>query len=110
MDQFEPERYDDPALRRYATECVDLVGHPELAAEQAIVEAEMNDGSVLSARCNASKGTPENPLTRAEIEEKFRKGAKDRIAPAAAERVIETVSRLEDLESARTLMDALRTE
>jgi 2-methylcitrate dehydratase PrpD len=109
MEQFEPERYDDPALKRYATECVDLVGHPELTAEQAIVEAEMNDGSVLSARCKASRGTPENPLTRAEIEDKFRKGAKERLAPAAAERVIETLSRLEDLKSARALMDMLRT-
>ena len=110
MDQFEPGRYDDPALKRYATECVDLVGHRDLTAEQAIVEAEMNDGSVLSAQCKASKGTPENPLTRAEIEDKFRKGAKDRLAPAAAERAIEILSHLEDLKSARTLMDALRTQ
>ena len=69
----------------------------------------MNDGSVLSAHCKASKGTPENPLTRAEIEDKFRKGAKDRLAPAAVERVLESLSRLEDLKSARSLMDALRT-
>jgi 2-methylcitrate dehydratase PrpD len=110
LDQFEPARYDDPALKRYATECVDLLGDSRLTAEQAIVEAEMNDGSVLSADCRASKGTPENPLTRPEIEDKFRKGAKDRLAPAAAERILETLARLEDLKSTRTLMDALRSQ
>ena len=62
----------------------------------------------MSAHCEASKGTPENPLTRAEIEEKFRKGAKDRLAPAQVERVLETLSHLEDLKLVRSLMDALR--
>ena len=108
MEQF--ERYGDPDLKHFAQECVELCGDPQLAAEQAIVEAEMNDGSVLSAHCKASKGTPENPLTRAEIEDKFRKGAKDRLAPAAAERVVETLSRLEELKSVRTLMDTLRKQ
>jgi len=110
LDQFEPQRYDDPALKRFSQECVELLGDPSLTAEQAIVEAEMNDGSRLSAHCKASNGTPENPLTRAEIEDKFRKGAKDRLAPAAVERVLQTLSHLEDLKSARSLMGALRKE
>ena len=70
----------------------------------------MNDGSVLTARCEASKGTFENPLTRAEIAEKFRKGAKDRLAHAAVERVLEALSHLEELKSVRTLMDTLRKQ
>ena len=55
-----------------------------------------------------SKGTPENPLTRAEIEDKFRKVARERLATAAVERVLETLSHFEDLKSARALMEALR--
>ena len=110
LDQFEPQRYDDPALRRYSGECIDLLGDPGLTGEQAIVEAEMNDGSVLSARCKASKGAPENPLTRTEIADKFRKGAKGILAPAAAEHALETLSNLERLKSARSLLDALRKE
>jgi len=58
--------------------------------------------------CQASKGTPENPLTQAEIAEKFRKAAKGRLAPATTERVIALVSQLEELKSAPTLMDLLR--
>lgn len=108
LDQFEPERYDDPVLRRFSSERVELLGDPALVAEQAVVEAEMDDGSALRARCTASKGTPENPLTGAEIEEKFRRGAGDRLAPAAVERVLDMLRHLEDLKSARSLMDALR--
>ncbi len=108
LEQFEPQRYNDPALRRFATESVELIGDGELSAEQAIVEAQMKDGAVLSARCNASKGTPENPLTRAEIEDKFRKGAQDRLADTTVERVIETLAHLEELKSVRSLMDMLR--
>jgi 2-methylcitrate dehydratase PrpD len=58
----------------------------------------------------ASKGTPENPMTRAEIETKFRRGAKDVLDPGAAERVIATVTRLEELKSSGTLMNLLRAD
>ncbi|MNC91216.1 MmgE/PrpD family protein [compost metagenome] len=87
-----------------------MLGDPALTGEQAIVEAETSDGSVLSAHCKVSKGAPENPLTRTEIADKFRKGAKGLFAPAAAERALETLSELERLKSTRTLMDALRKE
>ena len=108
LEQFEPQRYDDPALRRFSKECIELLGDSTLTAEQAVVEAEMSDGSVLSARCEASKGTPENPLTAAEIEDKFRKGAKDVLMPAAVEHVLNTVRHLEDVKSVRALMSTLR--
>jgi 2-methylcitrate dehydratase PrpD len=110
LDQFEPERYENPSLKRYSQECVELLGDSALTAEQARVEAQMTDGSVVSAHCHASKGTPENPLTRSEIEYKFRRGARDRLSPPAIEHVIHAVSQLQDLKSARSLVAALRTQ
>lgn len=110
LDQFEARRYDDPALKRYSKECVDLLGDPGLTGEQAIVEAVMDDGSVLREHCKASKGSPENPLTRKEIEDKFRKGAKGVLAPAAVEHALVALSDLERLKSTRSLMDTLRKE
>ena len=108
LDQFEPQRYDDPLLRHFSLECVELRGDPALTGEQAVVEAELHDGSRLSATCKASKGTPENPLTRAEIAEKFRRAARDRLSAAAAQRVIDMVAHIETLATGRALLDALR--
>jgi 2-methylcitrate dehydratase PrpD len=107
MEQF--ERYHDPELQHFAKERVVLLGKAGLTAEQAIVEAHMKDGAVLSADCKASKGTPENPLTRAEIEDKFRRAATGRLERAQMDLVLETISHLEELKSVRSMMDALRT-
>jgi 2-methylcitrate dehydratase PrpD len=106
MEQF--ERYDDPQLQHFANDRVELIGDPALTAEQARVEAQMKDGTVLSAHCKASKGTPENPLTRSEIEDKFRRAARGRLERTEVEVVLDRIAHLEDLKSVRTLMDALR--
>jgi 2-methylcitrate dehydratase PrpD len=108
MEQF--ERYNDSELQHFAKERVELLSDPELTAEQAIVNAEMKDGAVLSAHCRKSKGTPENPLTRAEIGDKFRKAATGRLGCDEVEVVLETIAHLEDLKSVRPMMDALRTD
>jgi 2-methylcitrate dehydratase PrpD len=63
---------------------------------------------VLSARCNASKGTPENPMTRADIEEKCRRAAAGRIGEAELRVVLDGIADLEDQRSVRPLMEALR--
>ena len=54
------------------------------------------------------RGSSENPLSRAQIEDKFRTYAKDRLPAARIEEVIAAVNRLEDLASVRELMDMLR--
>ena len=105
MEQF--ERYDDPQLRHFAKERVELIGDPALTAEQARVEAHLKDGTVLSAECKASKGTPENPLTRAEIEAKFRRAAAGRLEEASVRRVLDAIAHLEEEKSVRPLMEAL---
>ncbi len=108
MEQFEPARFNDPAVRRFALEQIQLVADPVLRGVQAIVELEMQTGTTLKARCDDPRGTPENRMSRAEIEAKFRKGAKGRIGDAQVKSVIEMISGLEALKSVRELMDLLR--
>src|SRR5687768_4838354 len=110
LAQFEPARYEDARLRKFAAEQVEMKLEPTLTSVQAIVEAETTDGKTVSVRCEHSKGAPENPLTRAQIEEKFRTYAKGRLPAAQIEEVISTVAKLEDLKSVRRLMDILRVE
>ena len=108
LAQFEPARYDDPQLRRFAEEQVEIRLDPALTGVQAAVEIEMRGGATLRARCEHARGSFENPLSRAEVEDKFRVYAKDRMTPARIEEVIAAVNRLEDLASVRELMDMLR--
>jgi 2-methylcitrate dehydratase PrpD len=59
-------------------------------------------------RCEHSKGAPENPLSRAEIEDKFRHYGKGVLPAARIEEAIAAITKLENLKSTRTLMDLLR--
>ena len=68
----------------------------------------MADGKTLSVRCEHPRGSPENPLTRAQIEDKFRTYARGVIPEANIEEVIAAVNRLEDFASVRKLMELLR--
>ena len=108
LAQFEPARYADPKLARFAAEQVEVNCDPTLTGIQARAEADTVDGATVAVRCDNAKGAPENPLTRAEIEGKFRTYAKARLADSRVEDALGLVTRLEDLKSTRRLMDALR--
>ena len=108
LAQFEPERYNDPALRRAAAEQVEVRQDPALNGAEAAVEIELSDGARRSARSIHPRGSFENPLSRAEIEDKLRTYAKGLLADAAIEEVIGMIATLEALPSVRPLMDLLR--
>lgn len=110
LAQFEPARYADPVLRRFAVEQVHVTCDPALVGSQAVVEADTADGSTIVVRCQHPRGAPENPLSRSQIENKFRTYARTRLVDARIEEAIDRVARLERLESTRTLLDLLRSE
>ena len=110
LRQFEPDRYNDPKLVQFAAEQVEVISDPALSGVQALVEAETVDGSTIVVRCDNPRGGPENPLTRDQVEEKFRRYARELLSKTRVEEVVGIVSRLEELGSTRRLMDLLRTE
>jgi 2-methylcitrate dehydratase PrpD len=109
LAQFEPARYEDPELRRFAAERVEMSVDSSLAGAQAVVEAQLTDGTSVATRCDHPRGSYENPLTPEEVAGKLRTYAKGRLTEARIEEAIATVSRLEELKSARRLMEILRT-
>ncbi len=98
----------DPKLRRFAAEQVEVRADPSITGSQALVEIDTVDGSLLSARCLHPLGAFENPLSRAQIEQKFRTYAQGFLPDAHTADVIGAVDRLEDFGSARRLMALLR--
>ena len=101
---------DAAALRQRAK--VNLVRDEELAkllpVRVAVVEIELNDGTRLSERVSAVRGTPRNPMARSEVIAK----ANDLITPVlgreASNRLIETVFTVEAVTDVRNLRRLLQ--
>jgi len=107
LAQFEPGRYDDPRLRRFAAERVEVTGDSSLDGSQANVDIEAADGHAYSARCEHPLGSYENPLSWSQIEQKFRTYAQGILPEASIAEVIGAVERLEDYGSIGRLMHLL---
>jgi 2-methylcitrate dehydratase PrpD len=105
-----PRMQDPAALGQRAK--VDLVRDEELAkllpVRVAVVEIELADGTRLAERVTAVRGTPRNPMSRAEVVDK----ARDLIAPVlgreTAERLIATVYEIETVAEIRKLRPLLQ--
>jgi len=108
LPQFEPARYDDPKLRRFAAEQVEVRLDPALTGVQSTAEIEMADGKTLAARCDYPRGAAENPMSPAQIDDKFRAYAPARLSESDVKAVMGAVHRLEEFGSVRGLMDLLR--
>ena len=108
LTQFEPSRYDDPALRRFAAENVVIQCDADLNNGQAVATVELRNGQTFAARCEAPLGAPENPVSFGQVQDKFRTYAKPRYSKSQIEDIIEAVAQLDDLSSIRILVGQLR--
>jgi len=97
------KRYVDPALERGAPG----VAHDPFG-DRTTVTVVLADGRELSETVYHAKGSPENPLTRDELAGKFRDCARLSLDPAAAERALELLERLDTLPSVGPLMEVLQ--
>jgi 2-methylcitrate dehydratase PrpD len=108
LDQFEPERYKDPAVDKFARERVKVEIDAAVQGTGAAIEIRTVDGAVHTDRRAAPKGDPSDPLTRAEIEDKLRTAAAGFLSADAVARIISIVGSLERLGDVRELTAALR--
>jgi 2-methylcitrate dehydratase PrpD len=67
----------------------------------------MTSGAVHRVRSDHPKGSFENPLSRKQVEDKFRVYAKGCLPAAVTEEIIAAVGALEQLPSVSALMDLL---
>ena len=104
-------RMQDPAILRERAK-IQLVGDEDLQklmpTRVAIVEVTLTDGTQLSDRVEAVRGTVENPMSREEVVDKVR----DLIAPVlgapTCNKLIETVLSLEKVKDIRELRPLLQ--
>ena len=108
LAQFAPARYDDQTLRAFATQKVNVQADPTLSDSQAKVELVLADDTTRFAHCEHPLGSFENPLSRAQVEQKFRDYAAGVLPQMQIEKTIEAVNGLETFGSVRGLMALLR--
>jgi 2-methylcitrate dehydratase PrpD len=111
VDDFTPEAIESPDILA-VTAKVDIRNDPaldrgDLGIEPARVELTMKDGRVLAHQVDFPTGTPERPLAFSDVERKFREclaHAGQPISSEKADRLVETVARLETVEDVRELI------
>jgi 2-methylcitrate dehydratase PrpD len=91
---------------------IELRGDDALSAampsRQGIVEVTLRDGRKLSNHTRADRGTAENPMTRAEVEEKSYDLMAPVIGKARARKLCDAVWRLDRVDDVRSLRPLLR--
>jgi 2-methylcitrate dehydratase PrpD len=105
-----PRMQDAAVLRERAK--VNLVRDEELAKllplRVTIVEVELADGNRIVERVSAVRGTPRNPMSRAEVIEKARDLAAPILGRETAQRLSDTVFALEEVADIRKLRPLLQ--
>jgi 2-methylcitrate dehydratase PrpD len=104
-------RMTDPAVLKMRAK-VQLVPSEELEkmepARQAIVEITLNDGTVLSERVTAVRGTVDNPMTREEVAQKCRDLVEPVLGKANCSNLIDKIFGLEKVTDIRDLRSVLQ--
>jgi 2-methylcitrate dehydratase PrpD len=112
------EEFSDEVVRRYDVQAmiakVAFGVHPEAEAAgfdkmTTIIEVELDDGKVLKGRADFGKGSPANPMTDAELSEKFRQcAAWGGLDAARTKAVLDLVWKIEELRDVNELTALLR--
>ena len=79
-----------------------------LAGRPCRVTMRLTDGRTFTREAQHAKGSPEFPMTEAELKEKFFDAASHALPPDSAKRALEQIEKLETLPSVRPLCDILR--
>ena len=87
--------------------------HEELEARGferilSLIEVKLKDGTVLSKEASTSRGTPERPMTRDALADKFHDCARETIPPEREKEALDMVYSLEDVDDVGRLTALLR--
>jgi 2-methylcitrate dehydratase PrpD len=108
LAEFTDEVVNRADVRRMI-EKIDFHVHPEAEAAgyekmTTIIDIELADGRRISGRADFGKGSPANPMSDAELSDKFREcAAWGRLPKASADKVVDLVFNLEKVKSIRAL-------
>jgi 2-methylcitrate dehydratase PrpD len=108
------DRRDDPQIRSLSGR-IDVIGDDELDRTypdlyRSIIEVKTHGGACHARDIIHPRGSPEEPLNREELRQKFSVLTREVITAARAEEIEQVIDRLEDLEDIRSLTALLAKE
>ena len=112
--QFTMEKIMDPAIRAQLKK-VEVVADPEIekvfpALQRVIVNISTTAGRTFTKQLDYPKGDPRNPLSDAEVEEKFAALAEGVLSPAAQKKLKDAIWNLEKIASVSRLMALMKAD
>src|SRR5437660_8625217 len=112
--QFEMKKIMDPAIRAQLKK-VEVVADPEIekvfpALQRVVVNITATDGRTFSKQLDYPKGDPRNPLTDAEVEEKFAALADGVLSAGAQKKLNDAIWNLEKVGSVSELMALMKAD
>jgi 2-methylcitrate dehydratase len=112
--QFEMKKIMDPTIRAQLKK-VEVVADPEIekvfpALQRVIVNLTTVDGQTFTKQLDYPKGDPRNPLTDAEVEEKFAALAEGVLSEGAQKKLKNAIWNLEKLGSVSKLMALMKAD
>jgi 2-methylcitrate dehydratase len=112
--QFEMNKIMDPTIRAQLKK-VEVVADPEIekvfpALQRVIVNLTTSDGKTFTKQLDYPKGDPRNPLTDAEIEEKFAALAEGVLSRTAQLKLKNAIWNLEKIGSVTKLMSLMKAD
>ncbi len=112
--QFEMKKIMDPTIRTQLKK-VEVVADPEIekvfpALQRVIVNITTIDGQRFSTQLDYPKGDPRNPLSDAEIEEKFSALAEGVLSKSAQKKLVDAIWNLDKIGSVSKLMAMMKAD
>jgi 2-methylcitrate dehydratase len=112
--QFEMKKIMDPTIRAQLSK-VEVVADPEIekvfpALQRVIVNIATTDGRTLSKQLDYPKGDPRNPLSDAEVEEKFAALAEGVLSSGRQKKLKDAIWSLEKVRSVSKLMALMQAD
>jgi 2-methylcitrate dehydratase len=112
--QFEMKKIMDPTIRAQLKK-VEVVADPEIekvfpALQRVIVNITTTEGRTFSKQLDYPKGDPRNPLSDAEIEEKFSALADGVLSNGAQKKLVDAIWNLEKVGSVSKLMAMMKAD
>lgn len=109
LDSVEATKVEDPQLRRFISERVELIGDAGLTREHSRVEVTLAGGKTLAARVEAAKGTPGNPAELDDLAAKYRRCAAGRLTDIEASELLDLLVRLDEQKDLGRLFELMRS-